>query len=49
MMTRPDLAFYVNQLSSKILNATVREVKDARRLVIKAKTKSSQDLGIKQT
>ena len=37
MMTRPDLSFDVNQLSSKISDATVREVKDAGRLVQKAK------------
>jgi hypothetical protein len=36
-MTRPDLAFEVNLLSSNISSATVREVKDACRLVEKAK------------
>ena len=37
MMTRPDLSFDVNELSSKISDATVKELKDARRLVQKAK------------
>ena len=32
-MTRPDLAFDVNQLSAKISNATIRELKDASWLV----------------
>ena len=36
-MTRPDLAFEVILLSSSISSATVREVKDASRLVEKAK------------
>ena len=37
-MTRPDLSFEVNRLSTNILNATVKDLKDARRLVEKAKT-----------
>ena len=37
IMTRPDLAFEVNQLSSNISDASIRELKDARRLVDKAK------------
>ena len=36
-MTRPDLSFDVNHLSTKISDATIRELKDARRLVEKAK------------
>ena len=35
MMTRPDIAFEVNQLSSKISDATVRDLKDAKWLVEK--------------
>ena len=35
-MTRPDLSFDVNHLSTKISDATIRELKDARRLVEKA-------------
>ena len=38
LMTRPDLAFEVNQLSSNITGATIRELKDAKRLVEKAKS-----------
>ena len=37
LMTRPDLSFDVNKLSSNIANATIKEVKDAARLVEKAK------------
>ena len=37
LMTRPDLSFEVNQLSTNISNATIRDLKDARRLVEKAK------------
>ena len=37
LMTRPDLSFEVNLLSTKISNATIRDLKDARRLVDKAK------------
>ena len=37
LMTRPDLSFEVNKLSSNILSATIKEVKDAKRLVEKAK------------
>ena len=37
LMTRPDLSFEVNQLSTNISNATIRDHKDARRLVEKAK------------
>ena len=37
LMTRPDLSFDVNKLSSNISNATIKEVKDAARLVEKAK------------
>ena len=37
LMTRPDLSFEVNSLSSNILTATVKELKDAKRLVEKAK------------
>ena len=36
-MTRPDLSFEVNKLSTNIANATVRELKDAKKLVEKAK------------
>ena len=36
LMTRPDLSFDVNKLSSNIANATSKEVKDAVRLVEKA-------------
>ena len=36
-MTRPDLSFEVNKLSSDIMNATIKELKDAKRLVEKAK------------
>ena len=38
MMTRPDIAFEVNQLSSKISDATVRDLKDAKWLVEKVKS-----------
>ena len=38
LMTRPDLSFEVNRLSTNILSATVKDVKDARRPVEKAKT-----------
>ena len=37
LMTRPDLSFQVNKLSTNISNATIRELKDAKRLVEKAK------------
>ena len=37
LMTRPDLSFDVNRLSSNITTATVKDVKDAKRLVEKAK------------
>ena len=37
LMTRPDLSFEVNQLSGNITNATIKDMKDARRLVEKAK------------
>jgi hypothetical protein len=37
LMTRPDLSFDVNDLSSNIVNATIKELKDAKRLVEKAK------------
>ena len=37
LMTRPDLSFEVNHLSKNISNATIRDLKDARRLVDKAK------------
>ena len=37
IMTRPDLAFDVNQLSSNITTATIKDLKDACRLVVKAK------------
>jgi hypothetical protein len=37
LMTRPDLSFETNKLSSNIINATVKELKDAKRLVEKAK------------
>ena len=38
LMTRPDLSFEVNRLSTNIANATVKELKDAQRLIEKAKT-----------
>ena len=37
LMTRPDLSFEVNRLSSNISTATVKELKDAKRLVERAK------------
>ena len=37
LMTRPDLSFEVNLLSTRISNATIKDLKDARRLVAKAK------------
>ena len=37
LMTRPDLAFEVNQLSTSILDAKIRDLKSAKRLVEKAK------------
>ena len=37
LMTRPDLSFEVNQLSTNICSARVKELKDAKRLVEKAK------------
>ena len=37
LMNRPDLSFDVNRLSSNITTATVKDVKDAKRLVEKAK------------
>ena len=36
-MTRPDLSFEVNRLSSRITSATIRDLKDAKRLVEQAK------------
>ena len=38
MMTRPDLCFEVNRLSTTISHSTVKDLKDAKRLVEKAKT-----------
>ena len=38
LMTRPDLSFDVNQLSVNISNATLQDLKDAKRLIEKAKT-----------
>ena len=37
LMTRPDLSFEVNSLSSRITNATIRDLKDAKRLIEQAK------------
>ena len=37
LMTRPDLSFEINQLSTKITNATIKDLKDAQRLGFKAK------------
>ena len=37
LMTRPDLSFDVNKLSANITNATIKDLKDAKRLVEKAK------------
>ena len=37
LMTRPDLSFDVNQLSVNIGNATMKDLKDAKRLIEKAK------------
>ena len=37
LMTRPDLSFEVNRLSGNILNATVKDLKDAKLLVKRAK------------
>jgi transposase InsO family protein len=37
LMTRPDLSFEVNRLSSRITNATIRDLKDAKRLIEQAK------------
>ena len=37
LMTRPDLSFEVNSLSSNICKASIKDLKDARRLVEKAK------------
>ena len=37
LMTRPDLSFEVNQLSSNISTARIKDLKDAQRLVEKAK------------
>ena len=37
LMTRPDISFEVNQLSSNISTAKVKDLKDAKRLVEKAK------------
>ena len=37
LMTRPELSFEVNQLSTNISSATIKDLKDARRLVEKAK------------
>lgn len=53
LMTRPDLAFEVNRLSSVIVNATIKDLKDAKRLVDKAKmepiTLNFTKLGPKET
>ena len=38
LMTRPDLSFEVNRLSGNILDATIRDLKDAKLLVEKAKS-----------
>jgi hypothetical protein len=38
LMTRPDLSFEVNRLSSNISNASIKELKDAKRLVERAKS-----------
>ena len=38
LMTRPDLSFEVNSLSSNITKANIKDLKDARRLVEKAKS-----------
>ena len=40
-MTRPDLAFEVNELSKSILNAKIRDLKSAKRLVEKAKLETA--------
>ena len=37
-MTRPDISFEVNRLSANILNATIKDLKDAKRLVERAKS-----------
>ena len=37
LMTRPDLSYEVNQLSTNISNACIKDLKDAKRLVEKAK------------
>ena len=37
LMTRPDLSFEVNRLSGNILQATVKDLKDAKLLIKKAK------------
>ena len=37
LMTRPDLSYEVNRLSGNILNATIRDMKDAKLLIEKAK------------
>ena len=37
LMTRPDLSFEVNKLSGNILNVTIRDIKDAKILIEKAK------------
>jgi len=37
LMTRPDLSFDINYLSTNITNATIKDLKDAQRLVNKAK------------
>ena len=38
LMTRPDLSFDVNRLSSNISVATIKDLKDAKRLVERAKS-----------
>ena len=38
LMTRPDISFEVNRLSANILNATIKDLKDAKRLVERAKS-----------
>ena len=38
LMTRPDLSFEVNRLSSNITNASIKDLKDAKKLVQRAKS-----------
>ena len=42
LMTRPDLSFEVNRLSSNISVATIKDLKDAKRLVERAKDEPMQ-------